>query len=771
MAGFGVSLSDLTTIGAFAWKLYKSCKNAGPLFQEASQDVVALHTVLRELEDETTNPRSLINRNDKATELGRVSSGSHATLKELDTILSRYRSLGTSRKGLRDRLQFGSESLQHIRQSLVLNTGVLNFFLTSLNTGALGRIEQKLEESIEAKLDQIILDMRSGHVDEDVLSVAADDTPDDEVSNTWKALEDKLQDNDINRTTLEEHKEWIKVQLRDKLNQQLLNGSQTIKTQAVGNLNHEDPSGRSLKLNHNGKSYSHLEPGPTRTLEMDERKLALENSPVFHYVSHRENTRSGSTSSSNNYVPPPTQSPTDASESRSPTQRHEKNDKSPDSQVQQIDARLTDIYQDLGWVVASYIESHASAVNGSDDFTLDTPFNRRCKVTLETILKDIDDVRTSEARELSIRKAAIETEACWWLEAVVQHRVPNQTHLSYSHLTLLHHIQSDMHVVWDMTVEVFASLEEIYTGASRNIRVELTVTGGGSRFAEQEAVQFRVPIPPGAADGHREEVIGRASNGTLHAVNFEIRELLHTDFGRQGNDLFTFVAISPASKTHDVFMLPDGRSVVYAAKQPGLRTRHLHPGLGMPTLSEPDQHGDLVVITLYLLHEEMTSLEGCLQTLKIERANADETSREYLFDISSYPLLKPPPQSRVLELLEDALNSRMTKRTIANSQACQPMVSQRFALPKGASSSWEHDLGRIADFYAASCSLSMSERSSLMNCLRRIWLKRAPVAPSKDSSAQVDSSHEVVQIRDQDAWSRQYYEFSIEEQWSTRRNN
>ncbi|KAL9089754.1 MAG: hypothetical protein Q9165_005548 [Trypethelium subeluteriae] len=275
MAGFGFSISDLTTVASFAWKLYKSCKNAGPAFREASQDVqaVALHTVLRELEEEADNPKSLINRSGKSkrTELSRITSGCYNTLKELENLLTRHKSLGTGNKRLRDRINFSNADLQHIRQSLTMNTGVLNSFLLSLNSGSLGRIERKLEESIETKLDQIIRDVRSGNKDEELLSVADDDLTDDEKAEPWEALEDELSEEGIDRETVKKHKPWIEAQLH----QRLIHDS----SQDEADENKEDSSDEA-SISSSDSSRT-IEPSDSRDREVSKSDLSKGKPPTY----------------------------------------------------------------------------------------------------------------------------------------------------------------------------------------------------------------------------------------------------------------------------------------------------------------------------------------------------------------------------------------------------------------------------------------------------------------------------------------------------------
>ncbi|KAF2491158.1 hypothetical protein BU16DRAFT_621803 [Lophium mytilinum] len=121
--GFGFSISDLAAIGTFAWNLYKSCKNAGSEFQVVTGDVNTLQTALRELNDEDCD----------------------TDLRTLERLLTKYGSLKSSNPRTRDKMGFSPTKVHEIRVKLSKHTEKLNFFLTQMNTSALGRMETKLD--------------------------------------------------------------------------------------------------------------------------------------------------------------------------------------------------------------------------------------------------------------------------------------------------------------------------------------------------------------------------------------------------------------------------------------------------------------------------------------------------------------------------------------------------------------------------------------------------------------------------------------------------
>lgn len=127
---FGYSISDLVSTSALAWKLYKSCKDSSGNFKNISSEVISLHIVLKEVQDSLTCQQ--LDQRQEA-QLESVGKGCNDVLNDLDKLLKKYGSLGTS-KGSRvwDRMKWGLEDVKTMRDRLISNTTMLSAFNTAL---------------------------------------------------------------------------------------------------------------------------------------------------------------------------------------------------------------------------------------------------------------------------------------------------------------------------------------------------------------------------------------------------------------------------------------------------------------------------------------------------------------------------------------------------------------------------------------------------------------------------------------------------------------
>ncbi|KAL9122372.1 MAG: hypothetical protein Q9187_001072 [Circinaria calcarea] len=206
---FGFAIGDFVALGNLAWNVYKECKSASAEFQEARNEVLSLHTAIRELQDEVDNKDSILNRAGvgRKQELDGLMRNCSDVLGQLEQLLTRYRSLGTKQKRTWDRVKFGSEGLQEIRSKLMFHTSALTLFLTSLGTGSLGRIEKKL--------DDLAAEIRAGQHEPSLISLCnEEDKP--EQDSAWRVLIDELSE-EFTRVEIEAHKDEIKRYIRDLL--------------------------------------------------------------------------------------------------------------------------------------------------------------------------------------------------------------------------------------------------------------------------------------------------------------------------------------------------------------------------------------------------------------------------------------------------------------------------------------------------------------------------------------------------------------------------
>lgn len=187
-----------------AWQTYTDAfylgKGASSEFEEISREVSTLHTAIKELQDEVENEDSILNRagGSKKKEVEELVRHCRMVLLQLQRLVTRYKSLGTNQKRTWDRIKFGTEGVQDIREKLTFHTSAIQLFLTTLGTGSLGRIEKKLEMIIE--------EIRSGRREPSILTTSGDDDAEAEVQ--WDVLKSELVEDGFTKQDIESHKHW-----------------------------------------------------------------------------------------------------------------------------------------------------------------------------------------------------------------------------------------------------------------------------------------------------------------------------------------------------------------------------------------------------------------------------------------------------------------------------------------------------------------------------------------------------------------------------------
>jgi hypothetical protein len=116
---------------AFAWDLYKSCKDSSDEFKRISQEVASLHVVLKETEEYLLESKGLSSptRDDR---LRTLIEGCNEILTTLKRLLDGYDSLGTQAQRTWDRMRWGLEDLAEVRSKIISNTTLLTAFNTQL---------------------------------------------------------------------------------------------------------------------------------------------------------------------------------------------------------------------------------------------------------------------------------------------------------------------------------------------------------------------------------------------------------------------------------------------------------------------------------------------------------------------------------------------------------------------------------------------------------------------------------------------------------------
>ena len=122
---FGFSVGDFLAVGQLSWKVYKKCKDSPGSYAELSNEVGALHIVMKETE-ELFSQQDLTAQQENR--LLACQQGCGDVLKDLDRLLVKYESLGASSRRTFDRMGFGMQDMKDIRLRLNSNVSMLDAF-------------------------------------------------------------------------------------------------------------------------------------------------------------------------------------------------------------------------------------------------------------------------------------------------------------------------------------------------------------------------------------------------------------------------------------------------------------------------------------------------------------------------------------------------------------------------------------------------------------------------------------------------------------------
>jgi hypothetical protein len=109
--------------------------------------VIALHTAIKELEDEIENHVSVLNHTgaSKKSELDILIKNCNSVLQQLNKKLIQYKSLGSASRRTWDRMKWSAGNLQEIREKLLAYTSSLMLFKDLLE-----KIPQQASDTIQS---------------------------------------------------------------------------------------------------------------------------------------------------------------------------------------------------------------------------------------------------------------------------------------------------------------------------------------------------------------------------------------------------------------------------------------------------------------------------------------------------------------------------------------------------------------------------------------------------------------------------------------------
>ncbi|KAI9792107.1 MAG: hypothetical protein M1816_003089 [Peltula sp. TS41687] len=160
---FGFSISDVLTLVQLTSRTYNGWKNACGEYTQITRELATLDMILVRVEAEAKAPTSLLTRDaEDLRHWDQLSNDCRSAVAELDKILQKYKSLGTSHRRNWDRIRMGNKNLDELRRRLAASTTAISAFLNVLGMSSQGRVENEVFPELLRRVNELAVQMRAG---------------------------------------------------------------------------------------------------------------------------------------------------------------------------------------------------------------------------------------------------------------------------------------------------------------------------------------------------------------------------------------------------------------------------------------------------------------------------------------------------------------------------------------------------------------------------------------------------------------------------------
>ena len=208
-----------------------------------------IHTVLKELQDEAVDPKSLLNVRGapRKQELTALIKNLEEALKALDAIVEEYQGLTRRERRIWNQLRLATENLEKHRIKLTLHMTAINAFISSLSRGSLVQIETVLLE--------LAREVRQGRREPSLASLH--ETNND---SAWTELENELAIDGISSTDIAKHKAAIKIFIQGLLSENKADTTSLVEIASLIEFDNDDTDSESLSHGSSATDISHEDP-------------------------------------------------------------------------------------------------------------------------------------------------------------------------------------------------------------------------------------------------------------------------------------------------------------------------------------------------------------------------------------------------------------------------------------------------------------------------------------------------------------------------------
>jgi hypothetical protein len=161
---FGFSIGDAVVLAQLTKQVYDGWKSACGDYANITGSLASLQTLLARVEAEAQAPNSIFTKSPEDLQGWETVSGDcRSVVTELKEIVSKYKSLGTSRRRNWDRIRMSHTDLDNINSQLVKSTTSISAYLSILGLSSQGRVENELLPELLRRIDNVAAQVRKGN--------------------------------------------------------------------------------------------------------------------------------------------------------------------------------------------------------------------------------------------------------------------------------------------------------------------------------------------------------------------------------------------------------------------------------------------------------------------------------------------------------------------------------------------------------------------------------------------------------------------------------
>lgn len=204
---FGFSIGDIIKLVELTTQTYNGWKNACGTYATVTNDLAVLRMLLSRMEAEAKTPNSLFSSNDVDLQHWKsLYEDCYKVIKDLASILDKYKSLSKSRAKNWDRIRLDNKKLARLEARLSRKIEGITAFTVVIGISSQGRVENVEFPELQRKVDMIAAEMRRGN-----RSICTISTYDDDDKIVWKEFQREMIRADVKIGYIHKYKVALKT--------------------------------------------------------------------------------------------------------------------------------------------------------------------------------------------------------------------------------------------------------------------------------------------------------------------------------------------------------------------------------------------------------------------------------------------------------------------------------------------------------------------------------------------------------------------------------